>query len=303
MPLFGGPKKDAAFDKTNDPTIAGRDYKEFGVDEKTKATIFERKDVKDPKTDNPGVRWYLATVDEAGKFVEKDRKADKDFVYKLRAVKLKRDNAGKFVKGATSPRLTGKAHYIIEEEEVTPINFDFKKLDEHGVYEGMKPVGPGAGANASAAAGAGASATTTSASADHKDGAAATTESKAADHKDGAATASKATEHKDGAATASKAADHKDGAPAKVGGKRTKRKRLIQKGKRKNKGKSLHHCTVKSPNVGRFISGMATLPCAFTMRKGVKRYTRKVKGFRIPKKAIRNMKTWQHPIKYRKVKH
>jgi hypothetical protein len=255
--MFGGPKKDAAFDKTNDPTIAGRDYKEFGVDETTKSTIFEKKGVKDPKTDNPGVRWYLATVDEAGKFVEKDPKADKDFVYKLRAVKLKRDNAGKFVKGATSPKLTGKAHYIIEEEEVTPINFDFKKLDEHGVYEGMKAAGPAA----AGAADAGAAAAAASASAN------AATESTAADHKDGAA------EHKDGAAaTASKAADHKDGAaPAKAGGKRTKRKKLIQK--RKSKGKSL------------------------------KRYTRKVKGSRIPKKAIRNMKTWQHPIKYRKVKH
>jgi hypothetical protein len=33
--------------------------------------------------------------------------------------------------------------------------------------------------------------------------------------------------------------------------------------------KTLHHCTFKSPNIGRFISGMATLPCAFEMRKGV----------------------------------
>ena len=261
MPLFGGPKKDAAFDKTNDPTIAGRDYKEFGVDEKTKSTIFERKDVKDPKTDNPGVRWYLATVDETGKFIEKDRKADKDFVYKLRAVKLKRDNAGKFVKGATSPKLTGKTHYIIEQEEVSPINFDFKKLDEHGIYEGMKAAGPGATAGAGAA-----DTGATASAADHKDGAT-TTASTAAEDKDGA----NAAKHKDGAS----AAEHKDGAPvaAKVGGKRTKRKKLFQKGKRKNKGKSL------------------------------KRYTRKVKGFRIPKKAIRNMKTWQHPIKYRKVKH
>jgi superfamily II DNA or RNA helicase len=32
----------------------------------------------------------------------------------------------------------------------------------------------------------------------------------------------------------------------------------------------LHHCTCKSPNIERFISGMATLPCAFEMRKGVK---------------------------------
>ena len=31
----------------------------------------------------------------------------------------------------------------------------------------------------------------------------------------------------------------------------------------------LHHCTFKSPSIGRFISGMATLPCAFEMRKGV----------------------------------
>jgi len=33
--------------------------------------------------------------------------------------------------------------------------------------------------------------------------------------------------------------------------------------------KLLHHCTFKSPIFGRFISGMATLPCAFKMRKGV----------------------------------
>lgn len=32
----------------------------------------------------------------------------------------------------------------------------------------------------------------------------------------------------------------------------------------------LHHCTFKLPNFGQFISGMATLPCAFEMRKGVR---------------------------------
>ena len=133
MPLFG-PKKDAAFDQTNDPTIKGRDYKVFGTDEATSATIYEKKGVKDPKTDNPGVRWYLATVDEAGKFVKLPDKPGKDFVYKLRAVQLKRDNAGKFEKGKTSPKIIGKAHYIIVEEEVSPINFNFVYLGPDGIY-------------------------------------------------------------------------------------------------------------------------------------------------------------------------
>jgi hypothetical protein len=133
MPLFG-PKKDAAFDTTNDPTIKGRDYKVFGTDEATSATIYEKKGVKDPKTDNPGVRWYLATVDEAGKFVKLPDKPGKDFVYKLRAVKLKRDNAGKFEKGKTSPKMIGKAHYIIVEEEVSPKNFNFVYLGPDGIY-------------------------------------------------------------------------------------------------------------------------------------------------------------------------
>ncbi len=41
----------------------------------------------------------------------------------------------------------------------------------------------------------------------------------------------------------------------------------------------LHHCTFKSPNNGRFISGMATLPCAFEMRKGVSKTNRKTKKY------------------------
>jgi len=40
--------------------------------------------------------------------------------------------------------------------------------------------------------------------------------------------------------------------------------------------KLLHHCTFKSPKNGRFISGMATLPCAFQMRKGVKTIVKKI---------------------------
>jgi hypothetical protein len=134
MPLFGA-KKDPKFDKTNDPLIRG--YKEFGIDEKTKAMIYQNAAAikTDKKEENPGIRWYLATVDEKGVFKEKDPKANKDYVYKLRAVKLERDNAGKFVKGKTSPKLVGKAHYIIEEEEVKPINFNFKYLDESGIYK------------------------------------------------------------------------------------------------------------------------------------------------------------------------
>jgi len=144
MPLFGA-KKDPKFDKTNDPIVRG--YKEFGIDENTKAMIYENAAAlkKDKKGENPGIRWYLATVDDKGKFVPKDPKADKNYVYKLRAVKLERDNAGKFVKGKTSPRLVGKAHYIIEEEEVSPINFDFKKLDDHGIYKDGSGPAPGQG--------------------------------------------------------------------------------------------------------------------------------------------------------------
>jgi hypothetical protein len=50
------------------------------------------------------------------------------------------------------------------------------------------------------------------------------------------------------------------------------RKRIKKQFEQENKFflfEVLHHCTFKSPIIGRFISGMATLPCAFEMRKGV----------------------------------
>jgi len=56
---------------------------------------------------------------------------------------------------------------------------------------------------------------------------------------------------------------------------RARRSKYKKTKNNKKLSRKLHHCTFKSPNIGRFMSGMATLPCAFQMRKGVKTMRRR----------------------------
>ena len=132
MPLFSKKKK-----LDNDPLDNG--YTKLGPDEKSNAIIYinTAAEKTDKPHDNKAIRWYLATVSDGGKF---EAPPANPTSFRLRAVKLSEDSYGKPIAANGSKGVFKSKTYTITDEEVSPINFEFSKLNKDGVYDGQVTV-------------------------------------------------------------------------------------------------------------------------------------------------------------------